>query len=184
MHDNSNKFQSFIFGDFNCPNVSWDDLSSHSVHQVNPDLAKFIDTHFLTQYVHEKTRKNNILDLFFSNDPHFVQHVKVTDINISDHYLIHIFTSFFQNLKSDSVKELPTLNQEHGINFSKLNLNTADFRKINLEFSQVNWNALITENSIENFPDIFHDIVYNILIKHTKLHNDKRTKTHFRRKEK
>ena len=156
----------FIFGDFNYPNIPWNNLSITDISKSNTDLDNFINNHFLTQYIQENTRKNNILDLFFSNDPNFVQLVKINNINFSDHNIVKIYNTYFNNLNSDTFNKALD-NNNSGIDFSKLNLNSSNFPQINLEFSKINWNWIAT-TSIESFPDIFRKIVYSVLQKHTK----------------
>ena len=166
MHDNLNKQNLFISGDFNFPNIPWNNLSITDISKSNTDLDNFINNHFLTQYIQENTRKNNILDLFFSNEPNFVQLVKINNINYSDHNIVKIYTTYFNDLNSDTFNKALE-NNNSGIDFSKLNLNSSNFPEINLEFSKINWNWIAT-TSIESFPDIFRKIVYSVLQKHTK----------------
>ena len=129
------------------------------------ELINFMERFLFTQYINENTRKNNILDLFITDDPNFVQLVKVEDTILSDHNLIKIFNTFFSGLSTDTVT--PTkLNLP--IDFSNLNLNTADFTGINSAFSQIDWEEVV-DGQVEQFPDRFHRLVYSVLAEHYKL---------------
>ena len=46
--------------------------------------------------------------------------------------------------------------ENDGTNFSKFNLNRADFDKINYDFD---WQDLVTKTSVEGFPDKFKEVV-------------------------
>ena len=61
-----------------------------------------MSTNFLSQYVEQNTRKQNILDLFLTDDPNFVHLIKCEDLLISDHNLVKIYTNFFSCLSTDS----------------------------------------------------------------------------------
>ena len=67
-HNSSDKLKILLFGDFNLPQVVWDDLTVTSSNSENmcTDLNEFMDSLLLSQYVHENTRLNNILDLFIT----------------------------------------------------------------------------------------------------------------------
>ena len=96
-----NNLTTFIFGDFNFPGVNWNNESKLKCPISSPsfsELLSFMDKHFLTQYVNEKTRQNNTLDLILTDDPSFVQLVTVENTPVSDHNLLNIHTSFFNGL--------------------------------------------------------------------------------------
>ena len=105
QHDPHNKFYNFIFGDFNLPQISWNNVTSTK--NITPEISifnNFMDKHFFTQYVHENTRKNNILDLFLTENLNFVSSIKVEEINFSDHNLITIFNSYFSTFTKGTVQ--------------------------------------------------------------------------------
>ena len=172
-HNQLDKRQVFIFGDFNFPKLNWKDdniLEFDTPSAV--DLSKFINQHLFSQYIKENTRQNNILDLFFTNDINFVQFVKVNDINISDHNLVEIYTSFFPYLSTDNVYYSPMQCEQ---DFSKFNFNSSNFEEINLEFSRINWQREFSV-PLEDIPKIFNDIVYSVLEKHLKSFHNKNHK--------
>ena len=166
LHNKLDKFKSFLFGDFNFPQLNWKDCELQNYSSpATTKLKNFTDDHLLLQYIKSNTRKNNILDLFFTNNSDFVQFVKIHDALISDHYLIEIFTSFFNNNSSTGKDTHLTNNLDH--DFSKLNLSTANFEQINLEFAKINWNSLFT-GVIEDIPKKFNKKVFAVLQKYSK----------------
>ena len=167
-----NKFPVFLFGDFNFPSICWDNLlSKRTSPPMHTALFNFMDKHLFSQFIHENTRKNNILDLLLTDNPNFVQLVQVKDISISDHCLVQIFTSFFSNshLGTDLARNY-TVEGDSGLDFSKFNLQSSDYYKINQELSVIDW-KWVTEVEVEDFPNIFHQIVFSILEKHSKLNS-------------
>ena len=65
---------------------------------------QFTDVNFLSQYVQDSTRKNNILDLFLTDNPDFVKLIKCSELYISDHLLVHIFTDNFNISSTDFIE--------------------------------------------------------------------------------
>ena len=185
IHNSQNRYQLFLFGDFNLPQINWNSLTLNKVDQSADlcyNLLNFMDKHFLTQYVNEKTRINNILDLFLTDNPNFVQHIKVKDISFSDHSLIKIYTTFFHTLNSTSHKKLnsdPELTNEP--DFSIFNLNSSDFVKINAELCKINWHDIVSP--LQDFPVKFRNIIhkvlqnyFNLIVKYHPI-----TETHFKK---
>ena len=166
-HNAGEEYQCLIFGDFNFPWIRWDGqikCSDKTSSNSFSDLKYFMDKHFLNQYILKNTRLQNILDLFLTNEPHFVKLVKVEKLPISDHNLIKIYTNYFWNLaKTQTTYEAE---ENNGTDFMKLNFNTSNTTKIQQEFSAVDWDAIV-EGSIDSFPDKFNTIVFNTLCKHT-----------------
>ena len=79
-----------IAGDFNAPDINWDnEYSSHS--PASDRLLEIIDDHDLSQHVKEPTRRDsssqNILDLILSNNSNIIENVKVVP-GISDHDIV------------------------------------------------------------------------------------------------
>ena len=163
-----NKLNIFIFGDFNFPNLCWKSLTPKrdSSLKSSTDLINFMDKYFLSQYIEENTRKNNILDLFITNNPLFSQVIETSEIDISDHNLIKIYTPFFSKLFDMQSVSVPSVNSN--LDFSQFNLESADFTKINQHLHNTDW-TWINECDIEIFPKNFHHIVHSALSKHCKL---------------
>ena len=179
-HNVLDKMNTFIFGDFNIPNFQCESQNSYCPIGFTNSLTDFMRDHFLEQFVREGTRGNNLLDLFLSDDPDFVKYVKVRDTDMSDHKIIYIYNSFFQK----SILKPPILIKENPeLNFSQLNLNTANFQNINRDISKVNWKHIFSKTDINEIPTVFHNIVYSILEKHCKYRLlDKSKLNRFKRK--
>ena len=61
----------FIMGDFNFPNINWENGSP--CHPESEELLmNFIDRNFLSQVIKEPTRSSSILDLVITNKPQYV----------------------------------------------------------------------------------------------------------------
>ena len=146
-----------MFGDFNFPEISWkEDQVTEYVSPSAITLKSFVDKFLLSQYVRECTRKMNILDLFYTNDFNFVQHVEIDKVQYSDHNLIKIFTSFSHNLDTDSGC---VIEDNVDCDFSKFNYSTTDFGAVNLELSSINWRSIITGN-IDDIPSKLNKTVF------------------------
>ena len=65
-----------ILGDFNFPDIEWDDLSGKT---SSESFRIMINDCFLTQIVRQPTRGSSILDLVLSNDPSIFDSVEVIE---------------------------------------------------------------------------------------------------------
>ena len=75
----------FVVGDFNLPRIDWND------HIWSPLYDDFMDTilnNRWEQMIRHPTREDNVLDLFFTNDPNVVESVEILPPIISDHCMI------------------------------------------------------------------------------------------------
>ena len=166
-HNNTSEYSTLIFGDFNLPNIHWDELNYCFPKCLNLCLEafkNFIDNNFLVQYVHDCTRKTNILDLFLTDNPNFVDCVKVRNCSYSDHNLVNIYTSFFS-----PVKDIASPSTElTGLNFSLLNFNNVNWESINNDFLNMNWDQVIS-CPLNDFPENFRKDVFSVLSRHCKI---------------
>ena len=169
-HNEQNKLRNFIFGDFNFPGVTWVSETRCPTSPISfSQLLSFMEKNFLTQYVSKGTRIKNILDLFLTDDPTFVELIQVEKVNFSDHNLIKIFTTNFDNLNTKSSR--CQLTEIYNLpDFSKLNLETSKIEKIQQDFAMTDWKTLL-EIPFDKFPEEFNKKVYNILQRNTKLKN-------------
>ena len=81
----------------------------------------------LIQTVEEKTRKNNTLDLVFTNDLGIITQIDVTGTIMSDHDIIEIATNTGDNTKKTIENETDTQPDE------------MDLRQLNFHHEQVDW---------------------------------------------
>ena len=85
-------------GDFNFPDINW--LTSH-IHIGNKlttnsedQLLRFMEKHFLSQYVNQPTRERNILDLLLTNNDNLVLHTSSEETTLSDHNIVKVHTTY------------------------------------------------------------------------------------------
>ena len=82
------------------------------------ELMKLADKYFLSQVIHDPTRKNNTLDLCFTNDPNsFLSIETIPFPSVSDHNMIRIQTSYScdttQHTANHDVPEIASFNYEN-----------------------------------------------------------------------
>ena len=167
--NNNNKLNIIVFGDFNFPGVRWDGSENFTCPSASisfPFLSSFISNHFLSQQVTKNTRLNNILDLLLTSDPHFVQSLQVEKTPLSDHNILKIYTSFFNN----NIMIHNNHDESSSHDFNGLNMRTSNVAAIKQEFQSIHWESLMI-GSIQDFPEKFNQTIYNTLRKHTKLKN-------------
>ena len=91
-HRNGNLW---IGGDFNLPKIDWTHqkiLSQNPSGKISTALLNLINDFSLTQVVDHPTRKENILDLFFTTNPTLVNQVMTVPpiSNEADHDIVFI----------------------------------------------------------------------------------------------
>ena len=64
-------------GDFNLPNIDW--TQERPTPAPGNKLMQLLADNYRTQYVHETTRQNNILDLVISTEGELIVNLKITD---------------------------------------------------------------------------------------------------------
>ena len=88
------KGECIVMGDFNHGHIQWKSLES-----TGSEDQQFLFLIFLTQYVLEPTRGENVLDIVLSSQKELVDNVKIHEpLGNSDHNQIH----FYINVKSES----------------------------------------------------------------------------------
>ena len=87
---------------------------------------------------------------------------------MSDHYLIEIYTSFFSSNTTERDYGKGDSSEKIKFDFSKFNYERTDFEKVNLEFSIINWDEIISGN-IDEIPDKFNGTVFTVLQKNSML---------------
>ena len=144
------------------PKLSWENsVESDGCNVESYQLFNnFINQHLLTQYVQAPTRGNNILDLFLTSDPNFVELIQCENIHMSDHKLVKTYTNFFPFL--DKNMSVTSDSCEVTTDFSSLDLANANFDDINCDIFSIEWEKIISHSSVEEFPIIFKTLIYNI----------------------
>ena len=163
-----------FMGDINLPEMPWnqaDATSKKSLSKSGSMLNNFMDTLFLSQYVDKPTRKDNILDLFITNNSNLVLQCNTIDTSLSDHRIVKIQTTY--NIKNKlSNQKAPILPHT----FRSLNFNKADFVQINDHLKSIDWNELKSLCSIQEFPELFHLTVLQTCMLYTPLKEGKEAK--------
>ena len=165
-----------VLGDFNFPDL-WNPESEQLLPKTLDEekLVKFMDDHFLVQYVDIPTRENNILDLFITNNDRLVSNIKSEPTILSDHDIVDILLSpgEFQ------IEPLPVLGEHknHGkVDFKSLNLFKADFQAISNELRMVDWENLWQNSNLEEFPHLLYDTVLRCCQKFTPIKESNQSK--------
>ena len=86
------KLPIWVAGDFNLPNIDWNNLSITSYNyplQLCDIMLDFVADSGLTQIVHSPTRENNILDIFLTNRPSLISDCHTLS-GISNHEIVFI----------------------------------------------------------------------------------------------
>ena len=77
-------------GDFNVPYCKWDNngcMPRGTKRSKGKQLNEFMENHFLTQKVNHPTRRDNILDLIFTNNTNIIESINISPTIHSDHDL-------------------------------------------------------------------------------------------------
>ena len=80
-------YKALLFGDFNFPKIVWSENKilpggTKFSQDSSTDLLNFATAHLLTQQIEEPTRKQNTLDLLFTNCPSLVYHISVSETTV------------------------------------------------------------------------------------------------------
>ena len=124
--DRSKGNQIWMAGDFNLPDINWDNMSlkpNASYSNLSKNFLEIVADFGFEQMVDKPTRINNILDLFLTNNPSLVERTIVAP-GVSDHDGIPIITI---NINPKVIKQSPR----------KVYMwNKADIDSIKAEFSE------------------------------------------------
>ena len=159
---NDDSYQFCFLGDFNLPEIQWPSGivspggSSESAESANRLLA-FMAENLLNQYVHCPTRKNNTLDLFFTNDDRLVTNVESNDTKLSDHDMVDIMINYNPVCRDSPFS--PSFDEN---SFRSLDFHKADFEKIKTDLQEIDWELLRSLCSFEEFPVLFTDTLMQV----------------------
>lgn len=133
-----------LCGDFNLPTIQWPEgrLSGGTLahREQARRLMATADQAFLTQLVTRPTRKENILDLLFTNNQEAVRNYTVEETIISDHRLLTFSTDYLRDA-TPQARSSPTHSQPlAALNFYS---NKVNWEHIRLALSEVDWDATL-----------------------------------------
>ena len=129
-------------GDFNFPNIDWSTLSlNHSQGREQKESAKalldFMQHNMLSQVIKHSTRGQNTLELFLTNNIRIIRNVQTEKTALSDHDIVKI--NLLYNMKSPPASPSPHFKDS---SFRSIDLQKADFPKINSILSEIDWDNL------------------------------------------
>lgn len=153
----------FVIGDFNKPNINWDNPDIHSSH-----LSQFCIENGMTQAINEPTRGENILDLLFCTNITLLNKCEVQEpFANSDHNSIH-FEIFKEKFETENAKIR--------------NFYNADYDNIYLGLSNISWpDTFSICANIEDFWHVFSSVLENLINRYVpfrtnkNLHSEKHT---------
>lgn len=132
-----------ICGDLNFPSIDWSSLTS----PTQNDFLSFTSDYHLTQFVHFKTRGENILDLVFCNKP------IIKNVTPCFPFADHVSISFSLNLLSPPSRKLAPSRQYH----------LADWESINSIISSHDWTFALSPLDANSAFNYFNDFVNSVL---------------------
>ena len=148
-----------IMGDFNLPGMIWKPSESLEKNVTDPSeslLLEFIDKNLLSQCIDQPTRKNNLLDLYLTNNSNMVLRSEVSDSHLSDHAIVKITTTYnFKSSENIRPKFPPHT-------FRTLNLHKADFTAMDAYFDTIEWDTLRAICTPQEFPELFRLTVLQV----------------------
>ena len=157
-------YDTCLLGDFNLPNISWDDGASTVANLSSELFEDFMAEQLFSQYVLQPTRDSNILDLFLTNSAALVTHVDVSATKLSDHNMVEIFLSY--NPCHPNVNVPPPFQEAF---FRSLDFAKAEFASINSNIAKVDWELLLETAGLEEFPATFTKCILEICQEHCPL---------------
>lgn len=145
----------YILGDFNLPGIDWVNGGSPSKDLVSSNyLLELAERHFLTQVITKPTRKNNILDLVFTNKPRDVIETQVKATCLSDHDQVDILVGF-----NPVVPPIGTTVEVDPHSFRGIDYHRADYDGVNMALSMIDWTALKDHCEDDNDGSMFLELI-------------------------
>merc|ERR1711954_46120 len=167
-----------ITGDFNFPFIEWKrgELNAckwkmkkynNAKEDEKKQFYKLMDTmdcFHLVQMIQEPTRKENTLDLVFTNNPSLFSQVEVTGTYLSDHDIIKFTTSipYNNNLLDNSAEAQANENDLRTLNFHHENVS---WERINEIIERMPWRKLFEGKNNKECTEVFIYCIRRICLK-------------------
>ena len=167
-----------LTGDFNFPFIEWKrskvGACSWSMKQgtygTEDEKSQFhkmmevMDKYHLVQAIEEPTRKENTLDLIFTNGIEIFKQVEVNRTIMSDHNLIEITTDIEWNDKVGDERD-GRIDMEEG-DLRRLNFHSekVPWPMIEKRLSEINWDKIFDGKNAEECTYIFIEIIKSICL--------------------
>ena len=143
-----------FMGDFNFPHITWAEGDGIAIireignaTRESKDqfqlLMNFCNDNNLNQYIHEKTRLHNTLDLLFTNNDEWVHNTLISKTKYSDHNLIEVASRI--NHKYQEKKETEPNEGMSMYNFNRKNI---DWEAIESDFMSYDWQSILADGNI------------------------------------
>ena len=154
-------------GDLNLPHAHWNTGQCRSGASTDEKIMveaiqTLISSQFMTQLIDQAThRKNNTLDLLFSNNSEIIHSINSSYSGLSDHYLIEVSVAYKNNRQKP--QKIAT-NRSNHISFRDLNFfsDKIDWNLLCKKLKSHNWHVdfkgCTAENMMTNFCDTVLDI--------------------------
>lgn len=152
------KHKKIILGDFNMPNIPWNNFSDNNPLLPEKIFFDFMKTNKFFQLVKKPTRENNILDLILTDDMSLISCLDIVPSNLtSDHNQINF--KFFPMCQTEEIRDFLHFNYKK-CDFETLNHSLANFDWLKLFSSLENYNVdTIYESFIYVLQNFIHDFV-------------------------
>ena len=135
-----------VCGDFNLPHVNWKLFASDN---EGSRLLKLTKKLYLSQFVRKPTLDNNILDVILASDPDLINNCEVGEILAnSDHKIIRCKINCEVDIKENKLL-VP--------NYTKGNISG-----LKSELQNINWQAVLSSNNVEQMCTIFTNILLEL----------------------
>ena len=162
LHKISPSDNILLIGDLNFPFLKWKNIEGSVIHNMISgatrdeqnqahSLLNLTDAFFLTQVVDEPTRKNNTIDLIFTNHSNILSNINIQKLSkhISDHneIIANLNCEFPDSPSEETTRKSSKL---ASVNFWS---DKADWAGMNSYLSSINWSEKLT-----NETDVTSDI--------------------------
>ena len=111
----------------------------------------------MSQCINHPTRGQNTLDLLITNNTNSIIHTTAEDTPLSDHDIVFI--------TADLKTHQPNVNTESNLpshSFRNLKLHDANYEQIDNHLSEIDWDALRSCCTQEEFPELLHLTVLQV----------------------
>ncbi|KAK3884903.1 hypothetical protein Pcinc_010877 [Petrolisthes cinctipes] len=163
-----------ICGDFNFPFIHWPEGSiitgATREEQDQASLTfELSDKFFLTQLITKPTRKNNTIDLLFTNIQDLLSDHTVEKTIFSDHNLVHLHTRYRKAKDQVDTDTPPSHNRFSALNFDSEAVNWSDFHTA---LTNKNWDHILSDKD----PNAMLDTMLNTILSECQFYVPKRRK--------
>ena len=119
------------------------------------DFLQFAHEQCLQQYIEEPTRKNNIIDVFLTNNDQLTRQIIISETSMSDHNIIQIET----NIKIVEEKQNHQITKSN-LSYRDLNFLNEDisWASIDADLLNTSWDMLLTDVKTEEMYKIIINI--------------------------